>query len=80
MLHWIFVGSLHHCINFIETITDENGRYLFEKVNPGGYKIYWKPPHESSWIRSIKMEPDLFVETGETYHYRDRETNIRTAN
>jgi protocatechuate 3,4-dioxygenase beta subunit len=64
----------------LETITDENGRYLIEKVNPGGYKIYWKPPHESSWIRSIKMEPDIFVEAGETYHYRDRETNIKTAN
>ncbi|MCP4253219.1 MAG: hypothetical protein GY775_07390 [Candidatus Scalindua sp.] len=63
-----------------ETITDENGRYLFDKVNPGGYKIYWKPPHESSWIRSIKMEPDMFVEAGETYRYRDRETNIKTAN
>ena len=65
---------------WFETITDENGRYLFEKVNPGGYKIYWKPPRESSWIRSIKMEPDIFVEAGETYRYRDRETNVKTAN
>ncbi len=64
----------------LETTTDENGRYLFEKVNPGGYKISWKPPHESTWIRSIKMEPDIFVEAGETYHYRDRETNLRTVN
>ncbi len=76
---WGIFGKPKEGLRF-ETITDENGRYLFEKVNPGGYKIYWKPPHESSWIRSIKMEPDIFVEAGETYHYRDRETNIKTAN
>jgi hypothetical protein len=76
---WGIFGKPKEGLRF-ETITDENGRYLFEKVNPGGYKVYWKPPHGSSWIRSIKMEPDLFVEAGETYHYRDRETNIRTAN
>jgi len=76
---WGILGKPKEGLWF-ETITDENGRYLFEKVNPGGYKIYWKPPRESSWIRSIKMEPDMFVEAGETYHYRDRETNIKTAN
>lgn len=76
---WGIFGNPKEGLRF-ETITDENGRYLFEKVNSGGYKIYWKPPHESSWIRSIKMEPDLFVEAGETYHYRDRETNVKTAN
>jgi protocatechuate 3,4-dioxygenase beta subunit len=64
----------------LETVTDENGRYLFEGVHPGGYKIYWKPPGETSWIRTIKMEPEIFVEAGETYHFRDRETNIRTVN
>ncbi len=76
---WGVFGKPKEGLRF-ETITDEDGRYLFEKVNPGGYKIYWKPPHESSWIRSIKMEPDMFVEAGETYRYRDRETNIKTAN
>jgi hypothetical protein len=64
----------------LEAITDENGRYLFEQVSPGGYKMYWKRPGESSWIRSIKMEPDIFVEAGELYHFRDRDTNIKTLN
>ncbi|MCR4291088.1 MAG: hypothetical protein NUV86_12605 [Candidatus Scalindua sp.] len=76
---WGIFGKPKEGMHF-EAVTDENGRYLFEKVNPGGYKIYWKPPHESTWIRSIKMEPDLFVEAGETYHYRDRETNLKTVN
>ena len=64
----------------LETVTDENGRYLFEGVHPGGYKLYWKPPGETSWIRTIKMEPEIFVEPGELYHFRDRETNVRTVN
>ncbi len=63
-----------------ETTTGENGRYHFEKVPPGGYKLYWKPPAESSWIRRMRMEPDIYVEVGETYYLPDRETNIRTVN
>jgi len=76
---WGMFGKPKEGLRF-ETITDENGRYLFEKVHPGGYKLYWKPPGETSWIRSIKMEPEIFVEAGETYHFRDRDTNIKTVN
>jgi hypothetical protein len=76
---WGFFGSPREGVHF-ETVTDENGHYSFDKVTPGGYKLFWKPPHASSWIRSIKMEPDFFVETGETCSVFDRETNIRTIN
>ena len=76
---WALFGKPKEGIKF-ETITDEDGHYSFEKIPPGGYKFYWKPPNETSWIRSIKMEPDFFVETGETYSAPDRETNIRTIN
>ncbi len=64
----------------LETVTDEDGRYIFEKVLPGGYKLYWKPPRESDWIRSINMEPDIFTEAGETYFLPDRETDVSTVN
>jgi hypothetical protein len=76
---WALFGKPKEGIKF-ETITDKDGHYSFEKIPPGGYKLYWKPPNETSWIRSIKMEPDFFVETGETYSAPDRETNIRTIN
>jgi hypothetical protein len=76
---WGLFGSPREGVHF-ETVTDENGHYSFDKVIPGGYKLYWKPSHESSWIRSIKMEPDFFVETGEISSVFDRETNIRTIN
>jgi hypothetical protein len=76
---WGLFGSPREGVHF-EAVTDENGHYSFSKIPPGGYKLYWKPPHESSWIRSVKMEPDFFVETGEVSHVFDRETNIRTIN
>ncbi|KHE93667.1 MAG: carboxypeptidase-like regulatory domain-containing protein [Candidatus Scalindua rubra] len=76
---WGLFSSHREGVHF-ETVTDENGHYSFDRVTPGGYKLYWKPPHESSWIRSVKMEPDFFVETGEISRVFDRETNIRTIN
>ena len=76
---WGIFGSPREGAHF-ETVTDENGHYSFDKVTPGGYKLYWKPPHETSWIRSVKMEPDFFVETGEICSVFDRETNIKTIN
>ena len=76
---WGLFGSPREGVHF-EAVTDENGHYSFDKIPPGGYKLYWKPPHESSWIRSVKMEPDFFVEKGEISHVFDRETKIRTIN
>ena len=76
---WGFFSSPREGAHF-ETVTDKNGHYSFDKIPPGGYKLYWKPPHESSWIRSVKMEPDFFVETGEISSVFDRETNIKTIN
>jgi hypothetical protein len=76
---WGLLKAVKEGIRF-ETVTDENGRYHFEKVPPGGYKLYWKPPAESSWIRRIQMEPDIYIEVGETAYLPDRETNVRTVN
>ncbi|MEE9584146.1 MAG: hypothetical protein V3W51_01590 [Candidatus Brocadiales bacterium] len=50
----------------LETVTDENGRYVFQDVLPGAYKLFWMPPWEDGWIRRMRMEPDVFVEPGET--------------
>jgi len=76
---WGLMGGVKEGVRF-ETITDENGRYHFERIPPGGYKVYWKPSAETSWIRKMKMEPDFYVEVGETCYTPDRETNVRTAN
>ncbi len=76
---WGIFGGIKKGIHF-ETITDDNGVYYFERIPPGGYKLYWKPPSESSWIRRLQMEPDIYVEIGERYYLPDRETNVRTLN
>ena len=76
---WGLLKSVKEGVRF-ETVTADNGHYRFEKVPPGEYKLYWKPPAESSWIRKIQMEPDMYVEAGETAYFPDRETNVRTIN
>jgi hypothetical protein len=76
---WGLLKSVKEGVRF-ETVTGDNGHYRFEKVPTGGYKLYWKPPTESSWIRKIQMEPDIYVEAGETAYLPDRETNVRTVN
>lgn len=76
---WNIMGGFKEGIRF-ETVTGESGIYRFKKVPPGGYKLYWKRPAETSWIRKLKMEPDIFVEPGETHYLPDRETNVRTVN
>ena len=76
---WNIMGGFKEGIKF-ETVTGESGVYHFKKVPSGGYKLYWKPPTESSWIRKLKMQPDIFIEVGETHYLPDREANVRTIN
>ena len=64
----------------IETVTDENGIYHFANVSPGLYKLFWKPPSETSWVRRFKMEPDVIVEPGKVTNPKDVETLKRTLN
>lgn len=64
----------------LETITDENGRYYLENVQAGNYKLFWKPPYETSWIRRFSMEPDVIVTAGKTTYTKDIEINKRVVN
>lgn len=63
-----------------ETITDREGRYRLINVAPGEYKIYWKPPTESDWIRRLEMKPDIIAEAGKTTYPKDIETLKRVIN
>ena len=63
-----------------EGITDSEGRYHLINVAPGEYKIYWKPPAESSWIRRLEMKPDIIAEAGKTTYPKDIETFKRVIN
>jgi hypothetical protein len=63
-----------------EAETDREGRYVFENVPVGDYKIYWRPPGEVSWIRRMKMEPDVFVQAGKTFNPKVIDTGRATIN
>lgn len=64
----------------IEAVTDGSGVYRFVNVSPGLYKLYWKPPAETTWVRRFKMEPDVVVESGKLTNPKDIETIKRTLN
>ncbi|MGR3219739.1 MAG: hypothetical protein ACUZ8H_07985 [Candidatus Anammoxibacter sp.] len=64
----------------IESSTDGRGVYAFNNITPGYYKLYWKPPTESSWIRRVSMEPDVIVTAGEIANLDAIETNRRILN
>jgi len=64
----------------IETVTDDDGMYRFVNVSPGLYKLYWKPPSETAWVRRFKMDPDVIIEPGKLTNPKDIETLKRTLN
>lgn len=64
----------------IEVTTNNEGVYQFMNVAPGLYKMYWKPPSETAWVRRFKMEPDVVVNSGRLTKPKDIETLKRTLN
>ena len=50
---------------YFETMTDNDGRYSFEDLRPGAYKLYWKRNIGDEWKRRIELEPDATVEIGQ---------------
>ncbi len=46
------------------TITDKNGKYRFDQIPPGPYKIKWELPGDTGWIRRIRDRPDVTVMAG----------------
>lgn len=49
----------------LETITDNNGVYSFNKIPAGAYKLYWRQSLGEEWKKRIEMEPDIIVWSGE---------------
>jgi hypothetical protein len=48
----------------LTTPTDSQGRYSFEKVPPGTYRIYWWPDFKTGWIHRLREKPDFEVLSG----------------
>ncbi|MEK6729176.1 MAG: hypothetical protein AABY76_04025 [Planctomycetota bacterium] len=64
----------------IESVTDDHGVYHFASIPPGQYKMYWMPSSETGWVRRLKMDPDVVVESGKRVTPKDIEITKRTLN
>lgn len=48
----------------LETKTDSQGQYVFEKVPPGQYRLHWMPDAETDWVHRMREKPDFEIITG----------------
>ena len=64
----------------LSTITDGDGRYIFEHVPAGEYKLTWLPNGTHEWIRRIAMRPDVIVHEGQDLTLKDLRMAMRTIN
>ncbi|MFQ5733674.1 MAG: collagen binding domain-containing protein [Planctomycetaceae bacterium] len=62
------------------TATDANGRYRFESVPPGRYKLYWLPAGHKRWIRRLEIKPDVVVRKNGTAHVKTIRVALQTIN
>jgi hypothetical protein len=61
-------------------VTAADGRYDFENVKPGPYKLFWLPKGEQQWVRRIEYQPDVVARNGEATRIKDIRTALRTLN
>ncbi len=49
-----------------QTVTDQDGKYRFNNLPAGPYKLKWELPGDKGWIRRIKDKPDVVIKKGST--------------
>ena len=59
------------------TVTDEQGKYVFEKLPVGAYKLKWQLPDDTGWIRRLRDKPDAIITEGQTAILNSVETRRR---
>jgi hypothetical protein len=59
------------------TITDEQGKYVFDKLPIGAYKLKWQLPDDTGWIRRLRDKPDANIVEGQTAVLKSVETSRR---
>lgn len=59
------------------TVTDEQGKYVFDNLPTGAYKMKWQLPNDKGWIRRLRDKPDAVIVEGETVVLKSVETNRR---
>jgi hypothetical protein len=61
------------------TITDQQGKYVFDRLPVGSYKLKWQLPGDKGWIRRLRDRPDAVISKGQTTIVKAVETNRRLA-
>ena len=64
----------------LTTVTDAQGQFVFRRVPPGPYDLYWRSPGSLSWIRRLSAEPSVTLTPGRTVTYPVIEAHVRTVN
>lgn len=70
------VSAVREGIEFT-TITDEQGKYCFNNLPVGSYKLKWQLPGNAGWIRRLRDKPDAVVSDGKITVIKAVETNRR---
>jgi hypothetical protein len=61
------------------TVTDESGKYHFDRLPVGAYKLKWQLPNDKGWIRRLRDKPDAVITEGQTTVLKSVETKRRLA-
>ncbi len=64
----------------LTAVTDAQGQFVFRRVPPGPYDLYWRSPGSLSWIRRLSAEPSVTLTPGRTVTYPVIEAHVRTVN
>ncbi|MDP2645368.1 MAG: carboxypeptidase-like regulatory domain-containing protein [Desulfobacterales bacterium] len=57
-----------------KTLTDKDGKYRFNNLPEGSYKLKWELPGDSGWIRRLQDKPDVAIKRGSTITLEPIET------
>ncbi len=56
------------------TVTDEDGKYHFDRLPVGSYKLKWQLPNDKGWIRRLRDKPDAIITEGQNTVLKSVET------
>ncbi len=56
------------------TVTDEDGKYHFDRLPVGAYKLKWQLPNDKGWIRRLRDKPDAIITKGQNTVLKSVET------
>lgn len=57
------------------TVTDVTGKYRFQQIPVGTYKLKWQLPGDTGWIRRLWDRPDVRVRAGQLNTLKPVETS-----